>query len=341
MAYHIELTENPADYREHILRMWQEYLPDTPPRRYEWLTEGNPAGKAKWFLAIDEETGDLIGFITLLPRRFIYKGKDMLFGIMGDYVVEKMRRGFGPGMQLPKHVLERAKDLGFSLVYTIPYYNSLKPVVRAGFKLKIQLGWLIKPLLFNSYLDNPAAIKLLNLCASVFDRLCSALFLNPIVLRGCYFEADAAIDSGFDELWAKLKTAEKGVIGSRDPRYLAWRYMENPLMEFRMLAFRQKRPEALLGYIIYTTSGGKLNIYDIQYHQRRYRILLIQKLVQIAREEGCEAVYLLSSAGNKDLTALRAFGFVPRKEDHALYYAALGSGADLDTWSFFQGDRNV
>lgn len=341
MAYYIELTENPDTYRAHILRMWQEYLPDTPPQRYEWLTKGNPAGRTKWFLALDQQTGELLGFITLMPRNFFYDGEEMLFGIMGDFVVEKRHRGFGPGIQLPKYVLGRAKELGFKLVYTLPYYDSLKPIERAGFKLKIKLGWLIKPLMFNNYLSNSAAARLLNLCTRVFDMMCSALVLNSVVMGNDYFTVAEVIDDSFDEFWAELKRRERGVLGSRDSRYLEWRYMQNPLVKFKTLALRCKVTKELSGYVVFTKGDNKLNIYDIQCKRNRVKYLLLQKLVQIAREEGCEGIYLLSSVGARDSTTLKVFGFIPHEEEHSLYYAALGSEMNLEAWWFFQGDRNV
>ncbi|HOD72900.1 MAG TPA: hypothetical protein PKO27_17925, partial [Deltaproteobacteria bacterium] len=121
MSYHIKQTDNPEHYRDQIIRMWLECIPDALPFRYEWLTEGNPAGRTIWFLALDDRSQELLGFITLMPRRFVWNGRELLFGIMGDFVIKKQHRGFGPGMQLPGHVLRNASKLGFSLVYTIPY----------------------------------------------------------------------------------------------------------------------------------------------------------------------------------------------------------------------------
>ncbi len=341
MAYHIELTENPANYRKQIVRMWREYLPDTPAERYKWLTAGNPAGKTKWFLALDDQTKDLLGFMTLLPKQFHYKGNDVLFGIMGDFVVEKRKRGFGPGMRLPKHVLEQAKNLGFSLVYTIPYYGSQKHIERAGFMLKIQLRWFIKPLLFNEYLKNPLLVRFLNTGIRVFDRACNALFLNPFTLKGNYFKITDDIDTCFDKFWTKMKSMDHVVLGSRDTHYLTWRYLQNPLMKFQMLALRRKGLEELLGYVIYTTGGRRINIYDIQYLHNKTKNILIQKLIQIARKGGYEAIYLLSSVGDKELSSFMLFGFIPRDEKHSLYYAILEPGLNLDGWRFLQGDRNV
>jgi hypothetical protein len=340
MGYEIEATKNPAEYKDQILRLWQEGLPDTPPKRYEWLTTGNPAGRAWWFLALDRQSKALLGFITVLPRHFMVDGEQMLVGIMGDFVVEKRYRGFGPGLKLPRHVLSKAGELGFSLIYTIPYYGTSKHIERAGlFRQKVQLGWLIKPLEFNRYVRNSVAARLLNSVMLLFDVAYLSLFLNPIALRRTCFEDTTVFSPTFDTFCAKLQN--RGIIGSRDSRYLTWRYLKNPLHKFHVLSLRRSASEDLLGYVIYRINGGKLDIYDIQYLHGLSRKLLIIKLIWLARREHCESLYLLTSAVDNPLSTLKAFGFIHREEKHHLCYAALDMKTNLDTWQFLQGDRNV
>ena len=341
MGYHIELTENPSEYRDEIIRFWKEYLPDTPPSRYEWLTTGSPAGKAKWFLALDSQSKSLLGFITVLPRHFIVKGRQVQFGIMGDFVVEKQYRGFGPGMQLPRRVLDKAGELGFSLIYTIPYYKTLRHIERAGFKHRVTLRWFIKPLVFHRYMRNAVAARMANISALLFDNACCSLLVNAIVLRNKCFVDTTEMGAVFDRFWVRLKNRDQGILGSRDSRYLTWRYGQNPLMKFRVLTLSRKASEEIQGYVIYTINGSKLDIYDIQYTDKKTRKLLILKLIWIARRRNCEAAYLLTSAGNKALSGLRVFGLICREEEHPLCYASLEPEMNLDNWRFLQGDRNV
>ena len=47
-------TEDASPYRDQILEFWDEYLAETPPGRFEWMCEGNPAGPATWFIAFEE-----------------------------------------------------------------------------------------------------------------------------------------------------------------------------------------------------------------------------------------------------------------------------------------------
>jgi len=175
-----------------------EYIPETLTTRYDWLIMGNPAGKTRWFLALDNQTKNLIGFITIMSRQFIWKLEKVLFGIMGDFVVEKRHQGFGPGIQLPRQVPDKAKDLGFSLVYTITHNGTLKIVERAGFRNKVQLGWIVKPLVFDRYVRNPVAAWILNIAVLLFDKVYHVVFLNPVMLRYNHFEVTDVIDTAFD-----------------------------------------------------------------------------------------------------------------------------------------------
>lgn len=342
MGYHIELTEDPTNYKDQIIRMWQEYLPETPPERYEWMNNtGNPAGKVWWFLAMDDMSKNLYGFITLMPRLFIWKGKNILGGIMGDFVVDKRHRGFGPGLQLPRSVLKKAGELGFRLIYTIPYYGTIKHVERAGFNQKVHLLWFIKPLYFHQYLRNPVAKNISNCAVFLFDKISQSLLLNPIVIRDIDFVEEKSIGHNFDIFFDELKHRRNNILGSRDFRYLTWRYLQNPLLKFQVLTLRKRASRDLLGYVIFTINKCKLDVYDFQYLQGKVKHLLVQKLAWIARRERCEGVYILTSAKNASLSTLRLFGFISIKEEHSLCYAALDPELNLDTWEFLQGDRNV
>jgi predicted acetyltransferase len=342
MSYQIKYTEDPAQYKDQIKRIWQEFLPDTPPERYEWLSSSTcSAGCAKWFLALDEDSDALLGFITLLPRQFIWKGQEVLFGIMGDFVVDKRYRGFGPAMYLPRHVLKKAEELGFSLIYTIPYYGTIKHIERVGFRGKVHLGWLIKPLNFNKYIRNRFASFFMNFTVSCFDRLIQSIFLNPVFLGDSYFEEVKNIGDEFDTFWEELKNNSNGVLGRRDSRYLTWRFFQNPLNKFRILTLRQKGSKKISGYVVFTMNNGKMDMYDIQYLQDKTRQLLIKQLIRIARTEKCEAIYILSVAGDRQFSTMKMFGFIPSEEEHALCYTSFIPGLTLESWKFLQNDRNV
>jgi len=49
-AFQVVHTKDPSRYREQILRLWDAYLPGTPPGRFDWMIEGNPAGPASVYV---------------------------------------------------------------------------------------------------------------------------------------------------------------------------------------------------------------------------------------------------------------------------------------------------
>jgi hypothetical protein len=341
MNYEILVTDNPIDYKEGIIRLWTDYLPDTPNNRYEWLINGNPAGRAWWFLAIECESKELLGIVTIMPRHFLLRGEKILIGIMGDFVVDPKCRGLGPGLILPKFVVKKAEELGFRLIYTIPYYGTAKHMERKGlFGNRVRLEWLVKPLDFRKYLKKPFEAGIFNTSMRILDAILHLSLSQWLLLSRCKFEEAVNFSDDFDTFWAKLKSIKKGPTGFRDHAYLTWRYQRNPLISFKILYLRNTMSNALIGYVIYTIGGGQLDIYDIQYLHWKSKHFLIHKLTLIARIEHCKGIYLLTSLPNR-LSYMKWQGFVSRDEKHCLYYVAFDKRLNFDALQFFQGDRNV
>ena len=59
---------NPLEYKNDIINMWKTNLPGTPGDRFDWISSGNPFGKAIWFLAIEEKNRKLIGTTNISPK---------------------------------------------------------------------------------------------------------------------------------------------------------------------------------------------------------------------------------------------------------------------------------
>ena len=122
---------------------------------------------------------------------------------------------------------------------------------------------------------------LLNFTATVFDGVTRALFLNPLALRIFAFEETETFGNEFDLFWERLKTCGYGVLAKRDASFLAWRYMDNPSMKFRVLVCRQRDSGNLLGYVIFSINDCKVDIYDVQFLQAKIKYLHIPRLKHI------------------------------------------------------------
>ena len=98
--------DNPKKYKKEILSFWEEYLPGTSPKRLEWMNE-NPAGPVIWIFAVEEKTGKLAGTISLFPKQLFVNGKMVKAAILGDFMLHKKFRVFGPVLDLLKETITR------------------------------------------------------------------------------------------------------------------------------------------------------------------------------------------------------------------------------------------
>ena len=145
------ITGGPSRYKEEIARFWREYLPGTPPERFDWMRT-NPAGPAIWFFAIEEKTSTLAGTISLMPKDMLVDGSPVRACIMGDYMIGGRYRVFGPALDLQKAVTKDFSNLGFRFIYTVPNQASIKIIERMGFVEMMRLRTLIKPVKALPYL---------------------------------------------------------------------------------------------------------------------------------------------------------------------------------------------
>ena len=88
MAAFSIIQADPDKYKNEILTLWKNNLPDTPRGRLEWM-KNKLEGQPIWYLAIYEETGKVAGSVSIIPRNIRVNGKTNSAGILGDFMVEK------------------------------------------------------------------------------------------------------------------------------------------------------------------------------------------------------------------------------------------------------------
>jgi predicted acetyltransferase len=337
--FHI-IQADPMQYREQILKFWEAYLPMTPPQRFEWLNQGNPAGAAIWVLAFNRKNNELAGVISVMPKEIILEGQTVRGGILGDFMVSNKYRVFGPNLQLPKTVLSHLSDLGFNFLYTIPNPESEKIMKRVGFRKAGVMYNLVKLLKTKHYLNkylNSFAGRLMSPFTYIGLKIISR---ETYVSAAGVFEETAVIDEIFDLLWNKIKLQQPHMIGDHSPSYITWRYLQNPLYKFRVLTYKEEFKGDLLGFIIFTIDQGKLYIFDIIAVERTYIHRLLKRIVSIARSESCLSINIDVFETNPLLPILKSFRFFDARGDIAMYSFGEQSTSFQDC-SFFGGDRNI
>lgn len=331
---------DPIQYKDQILKLWEEYLPGTPPGRLEWMHLGNPAGSTIWFCAFDNKTNEMAAVISVMPKEFILNGKPIRAGILGDFMVGNKYRVFGPNLILPKTVLSNLANLGFKFIYTIPNTESVKLIKRVGFKNAGTLYNMIMPLdtryYLKKYLNAITAIILAPLLRLGLKIISKETYISATGI----FEEAVEIDESFNSLWNNIGQNESNMFGKSGSNYLKWKYFQNPLYKFRILTYRENRKEDLSGFIAFTIDQRRLLIFDLMTVDKKSAYKLLKKIIGIGRNEKCLSVNAEILESNALFPILRSCRFFDAKN-----YAALYSFGEFD-WpsqncNFFAGDRNI
>jgi hypothetical protein len=332
--------EDPLPYRERILAFWEKYLPGTPPGRFDWLNRGNPAGPAIWYFALNRESDELAGVISVVPREIVLEGQATKAGILGDFMVNEKYRVFGPNIDLSKKALSDGPRVGFRFFYTIPNRTSSEIMSRVGFRKCAVLGHFVKPVRVKSYLEKHVTPGLASLLASPMDLGLRLISKGSYISGRGFFEEVTAIDESFDNLWRRVRKSTSTPVGDHSSGYLRWKYLQNPTYPCRIISFRRESQDPLEGYLAFTLQGEAMEILDLVFSEREAMEKLLKKAIQIGFRGGCKAIYFTISSHASLVREIRRFGFLKGSDDISL----LGYGEGLEAmvnWNFMAGDRNL
>lgn len=339
--FHITKTKDPTPYTSELERFWQENLPDTAPARLKWMMEGNPAGPATWFLAFDETKGTLAGTISVMPKNLFINGRPTRCGIIGDLMVDKRYRVFGPAVLLPKAVMSNASALGMEYLYTIPNRASAKILERCSFKRQVSYESFVRPVHLTSYLG-----KYLKL-SSGFTRILSMIenrftvFSNRLRKDAKGFFIDDHIDESFQQLCDEFARRNSSLIlGERGSNYLMWRYKNNPQHNFKVLTHRFSAQGEVAGYLVYGINGNMLEIYDLVSLSNLITGKMIKRMIRFAQEGGFKGIYATINP-RMPLALLLSRNFFFNNGDRLDLYCPKDMNIPAEKWYFLAGDRNI
>ncbi|MEW6442097.1 MAG: hypothetical protein AB1640_14265 [bacterium] len=331
---------DPEPFKEKILHLWQDNMIGSPPGRYDWLKRGNPAGETVWLAALAEDSREIGGMISILPREVWVRGRRVRTGILGDFVVDKPYRVFGPTWLLPKAAVDSFRDLGFAWLYTLPNAQTRKIVERVGFRDLGQMKYLVKPVAVGHYLHTALGPVLAKAAGTVVDAALRRVARETYAFGRYALESVSEVSEEFDRLWDRVRASQEGAVGDHSSAYLRWRYLDNPLFDFSLLTCREGGCGGLSGYLVYKITDRRLEIYDYVADDSRCFGALMKALVRLARDSGCFAIYTTVFEDHPLLPALKWYLFVDARYEMRLFH--LGDEESVGRrLSFLAGDRNI
>ena len=326
-------------YKDKIIKLWRECLPGTPEGRFDWLAEGNPAGPAEWFLAIDEDNGNVVGTGSLMPKELFYNGKRIKGGIVGDLMVSPTARKQGIAKHIQRMISDSLEKLEMDFLYVVPNDKSNKLLVQAGIDHVFLLKNYLLPVDFEYYFKKSGFNLPVKPLFNFLQNMGDIFFVHTSSDEQCNISVVSNFNEEIDDLWEIVKETPNILIGSRSSAYLNWKYCRNPVSDFRILLYRTLSG-ALVGYIIFSVTGSKLHIFELVSIKSKYYVGMISELRKFAKTNQVVGIYLCTTKNNPVLKALWWRGLFPIGGN--LQILCKGEiFIEKRPWAFFASDRNI
>jgi hypothetical protein len=301
--------------------------------------------------------GSLAGGLGAVPKKFKV-GDRVVFGTHElDMMVRKEFRDRGTFFELFRFRLSRARELGIAMSFGMNDrllrafaerflgYRDVDMVPRfvrivdpAGFA-RGRLGGRLSGLV--------AAVPL-TLYYRTLDWV--SFLWSRISCRGYSVEPVERFSHEFDDLWRRVASC-LDVAVVRDSEYLNWRYADNPVRDFSVLAARD-RSGTICGFIVYTELEGPdrqgiiLELVTAPGRGRASRLLLGRALSDLKRK-GMTTAVSWSFPEQRNTGAFRSAGFVMQEQNLFLQIRGLTGDVDPDiladrrNWFISIGDNDA
>jgi hypothetical protein len=339
MSRFIIKQDNPFTHQNQILKFWQEDLPETPVGRLEWMMSGNPAGRSSWFFAFDRASGALAGMISVMPKDLILGDRKVRAGIVGDLVVDKKFRVYGPALSLVKEVLGSLSDINVDFVYTIPNPHSAKLIEHAGFVIFSDFIHFVRPINLAHYQKKYAKWPL-SILPSIFLELGLKIGSRDTYHLDAGIQEEEPDGEELDNLWSSRKSDHSVMTGVRDSKFIQWRFIFNPMSKFLMLTCRNNKTKRLSGYLVYTIVDNRIHIYDLFAQTNASAFGLLKRVAKLGRKNSTVGVYVWLSDTIPFINIFKKCGYFMTgdKSPIFIYYR---EKLNFRQWNFLSSDRNI
>ena len=319
-------------------------------KRFKWIYQDNPDGKAIPWIIWEKESNIPVGFTAVFPRRILVNGKEELCWNCGDFSIEPKYRSLGVALQLRKEAKKEVNDGKVPFLYAHP--NDRMKIIhqRAGHQ---QLGYMHRyalPLRLDSYFESKLNNNLLGKAVAfpLNQILSLMLALNK---KGNHLDAvmldSPEFNNQHEELFLEL-AQRYPIIGVRDKVYLNWKYADNPNHRYLLMNFFSNKQ--LIGYIIFSKSDLVFEIVEcIVFPDEQVKDVLIHFLKSIKdRFPETASVSVVTFETNPIVKVLRQLRFQQRSDatSSVITYTKAESGLgknvyDKDNWYLSVGDRDA
>ena len=309
--------------KDDILRFWRNNHPKPLDRKYAWIYEGNPAGKAKVWMVKHSETGECVGITALFPRKFSVQGVSTVAGISGDFLVNQMHRTMGPAIMLQRSIITAIEEKDMDFIYGFPNKAAELIMKRVGFRLVGSLTKLVKVVKTAPQLRELGLHKYwIRLLSPFLDFALKLISVETWyrMKKGFVCEEIKDFDERFDQLWEEERL-RFAVAGERTSKFLRWKYLEDPDDVNKVFCVFDSSGSVLKGYLIYCFKENSIEIRDFIFSPDRKAVrVLMACFFRHVRPIASESIVIRFLENNSITKKMKRFGFIKRKNTNNVYY---------------------
>jgi hypothetical protein len=317
------------EHREALLRLWKENsfdprLNDCAAERFSWLYDGSVRNDVGTWLAIENESGVVVGCGSVFRSDRFLDGRVVGSGVPAAFFVDRKHRVAAAALGIQRALVAGSAEMGLGVLVGKPNRTAASICDRVGYRPVGTLhDW----------------VRVVWGDESLAARPHSA---------GCADEILTTADKRFDDLWHRAKDRYR-MTAIKNTAFLNWRYSgfkEN----YRFYGLTDSG-DRLLGYIVFYAMEDGVVITDLFCEEPSGPVLDELLLGFCARMKAAGQVWVsLWYAGPASFEdSLRRTGFTRGKHERALLaYVSPGLDAALRTevldrnnWFIFGGEMDV
>ncbi|HVK68820.1 MAG TPA: GNAT family N-acetyltransferase [Polyangium sp.] len=305
-----------ARHRDFVQHLLSEHLPGSDvARRYTWLYEQNPHGRAVTVIARDERTGEPLGITSAFPRRMLIAGRTRLGSVGGDGYVRPSARRRGIATAMHRASLECMRAEGVEIMFGPPEPHNLRALERAGARVVCHVRRFSRPRVLQSLLGP----------------------LGRFVVPGARLVPIEGRDRRVDQIFER---AVDGTVVTpvRDAAHYAWRFVNSPARAQRAyVVLHRDKP---LGLCVLEHAGRRVALVDVFTHPDDFG----DALTIIASASGADSLVTQLNDRGPHTRSLTRAGFFPREGKPFQVHACEGMDPavfDADRWYHTWGDGDL
>lgn len=240
-----ELGFSPEQIADYVARTWSRRIALAIPEFYRWQFLRSPtnAGADRCVLLARRE-GEILGFMGLHQRPFALRGQRRAGAELTTWMISPEAQGIGNARRMLEFLQGRYDVLlGMGLTDA-----AVPPYLNAGFRYVRAIPRFVRVL-------RPERVGPL----SELDRLGRHLLRKRALVDVPAVEGERVEDPGDAIDYAAFHARANGF--SRDPEFLAWRYLQHPVYRYDLHRVRRGEARALL--VTRLDSSPSLNVLHV------------------------------------------------------------------------------